>query len=183
MNDYYAIINNETVKGPLTEDELDSVRSQHASDHVTVTETVAEHEPALSDDSALLQFDGASKGNPGPGSLGYVIHPADDSDPVTVSAYIGDEVTNNVAEYKALISGLYRAKSLNITELHVKGDSKLIVNQVTETWDCNAERLQPLCDEAQSLVNHFDSFTIEHVPREQNSTADNLANDAIPDTA
>nr|QBK93949.1 MAG: ribonuclease H [Pithovirus LCPAC406] len=127
-----------------------------------------------------LYFDGCSKGNPGPSGTGYVIIYDDDDDK---ELYFGMEflghATNNVAEYKALIFGLKDAQKNNITQLVVKGDSKLIIKQVSLQWKCKAEHLKPLLKECLQLVKQIGKVTFEWIPRSENKRADNLCNLAL----
>jgi ribonuclease HI len=84
--------------------------------------------------------------------------------------------TNNVAEYKALVSGLELALANEVTEIDVLVDSTLVVNQVTGRWKIKNDRLRGLAVQARSLLDKFDRATISYVPREENQDADRLAN-------
>jgi ribonuclease HI len=126
----------------------------------------------------VLQFDGASKGNPGIGGSGAVllnngviIHTAMYSHP--------NRVTNNVAEYRGLIIGLQMAIKNGYTEIHVEGDSKLVIEQVFGKWKCAHPNMIPLCSEAKSLKMKFKSISGKWIPREKNGEADKWANNAI----
>lgn len=124
-----------------------------------------------------VTFDGASRGNPGHAAIGAVVH--DSSGRVAeVSEYIG-EATNNVAEYRALIAGLHAALAFPARVLHVRGDSKLVIEQMQGRWKVRHAVLKPLAREAIELLRRYDTVDIEHVPREQNAEADALANAAL----
>lgn len=126
---------------------------------------------------ATVRFDGASRGNPGPAGIGYVVE-ADGNAIAEGSDTIGT-ATNNEAEYRALIEGLRRARSEGVERVDVEGDSQLIVRQVRGEYSVNAENLEPLHDRAIELGSSFESFSIEHVPRGDNSRPDALANEAL----
>ena len=88
----------------------------------------------------VLQFDGASRGNPGKCSCGYVIY----GHQIALkegSIYLHDFNTNNYSEYMGLIYGMTEAKKLNINHLHVQGDSLLIINQVQGIYKVNSDTL------------------------------------------
>jgi ribonuclease HI len=92
----------------------------------------------------------------------------------TVSELFGDG-TNNIAEYRAVLAGLEKAKSLGATEIEVRIDSKLAVEQLNGRYKVKNERLKALHAQAIELLSNFQS-TVMHVPREQNQRADELAN-------
>ena len=87
--------------------------------------------------------------------------------------------TNNVAEYTALIEGLQLARAEGVTDIDIRVDSELLVNQLLGNWKIKSEGLRPLAVKARALMSRFDSFTIEHVPRELNADADKLANQGM----
>ena len=125
-----------------------------------------------------LMFDGGSRGNPGICGCGFVIYMNDELISQD-SCVISENNTNNYAEYMALILGLTKAKELNIKKLFVKGDSKLVINQVTNKFNVKSENLKDLYAEAKMLILYFDSITFEHVKRNLNKVADKLANHAM----
>lgn len=125
-----------------------------------------------------LMFDGGSRGNPGICGCGFVIYMNDELISQD-SCVISENNTNNYAEYMALILGLTKAKELNIKNLSVKGDSKLVINQVTNKFNVKSENLKDLYAEAKMLILYFDSITFEHVKRNLNKVADKLANHAM----
>jgi len=129
-------------------------------------------------DAYLMYADGASRGNPGPSSVGAVLYDTDGETVAEVSEVIG-ETTNNVAEYRALIAGLEAAIQLGVTRIQVRLDSLLLVRQVRGEYRVKAPGLIPLHRRVRLLVNRFDGFSIEHVRREKNTVADALANAAL----
>lgn len=134
----------------------------------------------------LLQFDGASEPNPGPSGSAYVLF----SPPRLYQSELIREVvqegykyiphaTNNEAEYTALILGLEEALKLGIETIRIEGDSNLVIQQVQHLWNVKAPTLIPLCAKASSLLLKFKSYTISHIPREENQDADALSKEAI----
>jgi ribonuclease HI len=88
-------------------------------------------------------------------------------------------VSNNVSEYMALIAVLELAVHMGLKQLDVYSDSKLIVNQVTQVWVVNDERLFDLWLQAQDLKARVPEFTLTHIHREENTEADALVNTAM----
>jgi ribonuclease HI len=125
-----------------------------------------------------LYCDGASRGNPGPAGAGAVIVSPEGHIVAKVGKFLGEE-TNNVAEYMGLILGLKRAKAMGIKELEVLADSELVVKQVKGEYAVKAEHLAPLHAEAVALFKAFDQIEIRHIPREENTAADEMSNRAI----
>ena len=127
-----------------------------------------------------LNFDGCSKGNPGPAGAGAVIYYLD-SECSAEYKYLGDHYSNNQAEYAGLIMGLERAKRLDIKRLKVEGDSLLIINQMRGTYKCNSPNLLDLYKQAKELETWFEHIEYSHVLRHKNKRADALANMAMKD--
>lgn len=126
----------------------------------------------------LLQFDGGSRGNPGVSGSGSVIY-FRSSELWNRSVYLGDYHTNNYAEYYGLIVGLIGAKELKIRDLKIQGDSNLIINQVTGKFNIKSETLIPLHQRVLKELKHFDNVVFEHIYRNKNKRADELANIAM----
>src|SRR5882757_227032 len=80
-------------------------------------------------ETLTLEFDGGSRGNPGPAGIGVVVRAADRTPLVTLGRFIG-RATNNVAEYKALITALQKARRLGAKKIVIRGDSELIIKQM-----------------------------------------------------
>jgi ribonuclease HI len=132
----------------------------------------------MKDETVTLQFDGGSRGNPGPAGIGVVLRAADGTPLVTLGRFIG-RATNNVAEYKALIIALEKAKELGARKVKVLGDSELIVKQMRGEYRVKNPDLRVLYEEAQELFHSFAAATIDHNYRADNSLADKLANLAM----
>lgn len=126
--------------------------------------------------------DGGSRGNPGVAGSGFVLYSPEGEKVAEGAVPLPNIATNNEAEYTALLCGLQQALSLNIPKLHVLMDSKLVVYQTKGKWMVNSPNLIPLHTQVREKVKLFVKFSIEYVPREQNSEADALANKAM-DTA
>ena len=128
---------------------------------------------------AHVYFDGASRGNPGPAAVGWVVLTGDGI-VSEGSATIG-ETTNNRAEYEGLIRALEVASDYGFEEVRVRSDSELLVKQIRGEWNTNDPDLRERRVRALELLSEFDSWSIEHVPRELNERADELANEALDD--
>lgn len=126
----------------------------------------------------LLQFDGGARNNPGICGIGYAIFMFDELI-YKDNAIVSDYNTNNFAEYKALIHGLNKAKELNICELHVQGDSKIIIGQVEGLYKVKSDELKPLYENVKELEKNFDLITYEHIYRQFNKFTDSLVNEAL----
>jgi ribonuclease H / adenosylcobalamin/alpha-ribazole phosphatase len=126
----------------------------------------------------VVWTDGGARGNPGPAGYGVVVAtPAGE-----VMAELAEPIgwaTNNVAEYRGVIAGLERARSLGARRVRVRADSLLAVQQLRGNWKVKNAALQPLWAEAGRLARAFERVTFEHVPRERNRRADALANRAM----
>ena len=132
--------------------------------------------------AAVLFCDGASRGNPGAAAIGFVLVDPSGNELVAHGETIGRQ-TNNVAEYTALQRGLEAAQAHGVRRLQVRMDSELVVRQLLGIYRVKNPGLAPLFLAVRQLASGFDSFQIEHVPREGNRRADALANaalDAVP---
>lgn len=119
--------------------------------------------------------DGAARGNPGPAGAGAVIATPDGDVVAEVVQGLG-VTTNNIAEYTAAILGLRRAAELGATDVTLRSDSQLLVNQLTGRYRVRTEHLRPLHAQALAAAARFRRVRFEHVPREENAAADRLAN-------
>jgi ribonuclease HI len=127
--------------------------------------------------SELVAYvDGGSLGNPGPSGIGVVIDGCA-SGPIRIAKWIGHQ-DNNVAEYMALLEALQCALSLKAKALHVFSDSQVVVRQMRGEYACRSSRLYSLHWTCRKLARAL-SFTISHVPREDNAEANQLANTAV----
>jgi ribonuclease HI len=129
-------------------------------------------------DNYLLKFDGCSKGNPGLSGCGIAIY-KNDIEIFADSKYLGDNKTNNQAEYCGLILGLKCCSNLNIKKLKVEGDSLLVISQMNKKYKVNSPLLLPLYEIANKLVSNFDKVEFSHIYRTNNKRADALSNSAL----
>src|SRR6476469_4720882 len=129
-------------------------------------------------ETITLEFDGGSRGNPGPAGIGVVLRAQDGTPIVTLGRFIG-RATNNVAEYKALITALEEAKKLGAKKIIIRGDSELIIRQMLGQYRVKNPDLRELYDHAQHLYHQFDEAKIEHNLRHKNELADKLVNLAM----
>ncbi|MEU2247252.1 bifunctional RNase H/acid phosphatase [Streptomyces sp. NPDC019224] len=133
----------------------------------------------------VVEADGGSRGNPGPAGYGAVVIDPETGETLAEAAeYIG-VATNNVAEYKGLVAGLRAVKALLPdgtgeagVRVHVRMDSKLVVEQMSGRWKIKHPGMKPLAAEAASVLPGA-SVTYEWIPRAQNKHADRLANEAM----
>lgn len=126
---------------------------------------------------AYVYFDGASRGNPGPAAIGWVVV-TDDGIVAEGGRRIG-EATNNQAEYEALLAALAAAVTAGFDELHVRGDSELIVKQLRGEYDVHDPTLREYRLSAMERLQEVEAWDIQHVPRSVNDRADELANEAL----
>jgi probable phosphoglycerate mutase len=127
----------------------------------------------------IVEADGGSRGNPGPAGYGSVVIDAATGETLAEAAeYIG-VATNNVAEYRGLLAGLRTAHALDASaSVHVRMDSKLVVEQMSGRWKIKHPDMKPLAAEA-ATVFPPEQVTYEWIPRAQNKHADRLANEAM----
>jgi single stranded DNA-binding protein len=140
--------------------------------------------PATADDApqtvpeVVVSADGGSRGNPGSAGYGVVVTGPAGQVLAELAEGIG-WATNNVAEYQAVIAGLERAKALGARRVHVRADSKLVIQQLKRTYKVNSAALVPLHTAALQLAEGFEAVSFEHVSRDDNQAADRLANQAM----
>ncbi|MEU0750108.1 bifunctional RNase H/acid phosphatase [Streptomyces albogriseolus] len=127
----------------------------------------------------VVEADGGSRGNPGPAGYGAVVSDAATGETLAEAAeYIG-VATNNVAEYRGLLAGLRAARELDPqARVHVRMDSKLVIEQMSGRWKIKHPAMKPLAGEAATVFPQ-DRVTYEWIPRERNAHADRLANEAM----
>ena len=121
----------------------------------------------------VAYVDGGSHGNPGPSGIGVVIE-SRDGPTVRIAKWIGRQ-DNNVAEYVALLEALQHAVALKAKALRVYSDSQVVVKQMTGEYACRSPRLYSLNWICRKLARSME-FSIEHIRREENHAANELAN-------
>lgn len=125
-----------------------------------------------------VHVDGGARGNPGPAAAACVVTGSEGEVLLEDSELLGP-ATNNVAEYRALLLGLRRARELGADEVDVIGDSELIAKQVQGLYKVKHPAMRPLYLDAMSALRDFGSWSIRTVPRAQNAHADALVNAAL----
>ncbi|MGA9874934.1 MAG: ribonuclease HI family protein [Solirubrobacteraceae bacterium] len=126
----------------------------------------------------VVHVDGGSRGNPGPAAAASVVSNPTGEILDEASELLGT-VTNNVAEYRALLLGLARARTLGATEVEVVNDSELIAKQVQGLYKVKHVAMRPLHSDAMTALRGFGAWKIRSVPRAQNAHADALVNAAL----
>ena len=124
----------------------------------------------------IAYIDGGSHGNPGPSGIGVVIEHAGGRK-IRIAKRIGHQ-DNNVAEYVALLEALQYALEQKASALRVYSDSEVVVRQMSGEYACLSPRLYSLNWTCRKLARSL-RFSIVHVPRENNSEANSLANAAV----
>ncbi len=127
---------------------------------------------------AIVHVDGGARGNPGPAAAACVISDLD-GEVLEERARLLGTATNNVAEYRALLLGLERARALGATEVEIVNDSELVAKQVQGIYKVKHEAMRPLHREALAALREFERWSIRSVPRAQNAHADALVNAAL----
>ena len=126
----------------------------------------------------VVHVDGGARGNPGPAAIGVVVStPAGE-----VLDELGERIgaaTNHVAEYRALLRGVERARALGATEVEIVNDSELVAKQLTGAYKVKHPAMKPLHAQAVAALGGFDRWRIRSVPRADNARADELVNEAL----
>jgi ribonuclease HI len=126
----------------------------------------------------ILHVDGGARGNPGPAAIGVVVSDPEGQLLEEVAERIGF-ATNNVAEYRALLKGLERARRLGADEVEIVGDSELVARQLSGAYRVKHPAMKPLYEQARGELERFSRWQIRTVPRAENARADELVNAAL----
>jgi len=133
----------------------------------------------------IIYTDGGSRGNPGKAAIGVVFCDENNQIIKKFSEYLGDNLTNNDAEYKAIIFALKKFKSVfgkavaQDADLEIRADSELVVKQLTGKYRLTDPKIQQFFIEIWNLKFDFQSVEFKHIPRENNKEADKLVNEAL----
>ncbi len=133
----------------------------------------------------IIYTDGGSRGNPGPAAVGVMFCNEKGQSIKEYSEYIGDNLTNNEAEYKAVIFALKKFKAVfgkklaKNSEVEIRSDSELLVKQINAQYKILNENIQPLFLEIWNLKFDFKKLKFKQIPREKNKQADRLVNEAL----
>ncbi len=133
----------------------------------------------------IIYTDGGSRGNPGNSAGGFIFCNEKNQVIKQYSEYLGDSLTNNEAEYMAIVLALKKFKALfgksvsQKTDVEIRSDSELIVKQLNGKYKILEEKLQPFFLEIWNLKFDFQSVRLKLIPREKNKEADRLVNEAL----
>jgi ribonuclease HI len=133
----------------------------------------------------IIYTDGGAKGNPGPGAIGVVFTNEKGEVFKKYSEYLGENFTNNEAEYLALIFALKKFKQIfgkklaKNTEIEIRSDSELMIKQLKGEYKVLDPKIQPLFLEAWNLRLDFKKVNFKLIPREKNKQADGLVNEIL----
>ena len=123
-------------------------------------------------------MDGGARGNPGPAAIAAVVT-TPEGEPVESVGEANGRAPNKVAQYRALLLGIERARALGASELDLVGDSELVVKQIKGEYRVKDGGLRPLHAEVRRALESFERWSIRHVRREQNADADALVNETL----
>lgn len=126
-------------------------------------------------DEYLMRFDGASRGNPGKATSASLLYK--DENIIDTSAKRHDVIlTNNQAEYIGCLLGVELAIKHNVKNLHIQGDSQLVMYQLIGTYKCKNKILQTYYNQLQTMLKTFETVKYTWIRRELNQDANNLCN-------
>jgi len=158
------------------------LKQSKISDFFNIQETTSEEiisdKEEINNDIYELFFDGGCNPNPGKGGAGAVIYKNKEVFWKS-AAYVGKKETNNVAEYVGMLIGLQEAVKKNIREIHVYGDSLLVIKQMRKEYAVNSFSLKPYNKKAFELAKQIGKVRYSHIYRDQNALADRLANEGL----
>ncbi|MFA5178244.1 MAG: ribonuclease HI family protein [Candidatus Paceibacterota bacterium] len=135
----------------------------------------------------IVYTDGGARGNPGPAGIGVVVCNEKGMVMKKYGEFLGDNMTNNEAEYNAVIFALKKLKLLlgkektKQAEVEIKADSELMVKQMNGIYKLSEKRIQEFFIIIWNLKTEFKSVLFKHIPREQNKEADAMVNQALDD--
>ena len=130
----------------------------------------------------VVHVDGGARGNPGPAAVAAVVSDPDGTVLDEAAQRIGT-ATNNVAEYRAVLLGIERARALGATELELVNDSELVARQLQGVYKVKHPAMRPLHLDAMTSLRGFERWSIRPVRREENAHADALVNQALDEAA
>jgi len=133
----------------------------------------------------IIYTDGGSRGNPGKAALGVVFCNEKEQVIKKYGEYLGDNLTNNEAEYMAVIFALKKFKSLfgkavaEVSEVEIRSDSELLVKQMNGEYKLLDEKIQKFFIEIWNLKMDFKLVKFKAIPREKNKEADRMVNETL----
>ncbi len=129
-------------------------------------------------DECRIYTDGGARGNPGPAAAGGIILGADGRVKAELSVFLG-HATNNVAEYRALLLALAKAREMGCRRILVCMDSELVVRQINGLYRVKDPKMREWYDRVRTALGGFAAWRVEHIPRAENARADELVNRAL----
>jgi len=126
----------------------------------------------------VVNVDGGARGNPGPAAVAAVVATPDGEVIERTGELIG-EATNNVAEYRAMLLGIERARALGAREVELIGDSELIVRQLRGEYKVKDRNLAELHRRARAALAELERWSVRNVRREHNAEADRIVNETL----
>ena len=126
----------------------------------------------------ITYTDGASRGNPGPASLGVVVMDENGKVLREIGQILGTQ-TNNFAEYSAVVRALEECIELGAVEVEMRMDSQLVVRQMLGEYKIKNSNIIPLANKVKELLKQIKKAKFVHVPRAENAWPDKLANEAL----
>lgn len=133
----------------------------------------------------IIYTDGGSRGNPGKAAIGVVFCNEREQEIKKYGEYLGDELTNNEAEYRAVIFALKKFKALfgksvaAVSDIEIRSDSELLVKQIQGEYKVENEKIQKFFMEIWNLKIDFRAVKFKLIPREKNKEADRLVNEVL----
>lgn len=133
----------------------------------------------------IIYTDGGSRGNPGKAAIGVIFCNEKEQIIKKYGEYLGDNLTNNEAEYSAVIFALKKFKTVfgkvitKTSEVELRSDSELLVKQINGEYKIENEKIQKLFIEIWNLKIDFKAIKFKHIPREKNKEADRMVNEAL----
>lgn len=137
----------------------------------------------------IIYTDGGSRGNPGKAAIGVIFYNEKEQIIKKFGEYLGDNLTNNDAEYQAIIFSLKKFKALfgksiaEISDVEIRADSELVVRQLNGNYRLSDPKIQQFFIEIWNLKFDFKSVKFKHIPREKNKEADKLVNETLDQQA
>lgn len=136
--------------------------------------------PPIVPGAYVVEFDGASRGNPGPAGCGYCIRSPDPENKLLVErGWSIPDTTNNVAEFTAALEGLKDAEARGCTNVTLNGDSQLVIRALEGRYNITHPNIAHLAAELKAVAARLDQCVPQHAYRVYNKAADQLANDGI----
>ena len=133
----------------------------------------------------IIYTDGGSRGNPGKAAIGVVFCNEKEQVIKKFGEYLGDNLTNNDAEYNAIIFALKKFKAVfgkaiaQTSDVELRSDSELVVKQLNGEYRLSDPKIQQFFIEIWNLKFDFKSVKFKHIPREKNREADKIVNEAL----